>query len=225
VAGGLKEAGTEEREETKQPKPPWPADTMWSGLMRELGRVLQEEIERRLAVFISPQNWLRFRHGDRWNIRRADASEDTGEFQTLQTLLPMSHEDVVRNDLDTLAETMATQANLLAQQNAGLILKRADEAVEDTGNEVSFEEAGSFAEGYLEMLRKSMFSADSEGRVSPPNMLVSEESGPEIEHRRAEQGAAFKLHEQEIMHQKAAEALRRERERLSKYEGFDDVDG
>lgn len=197
---------------------------MSSGLMRELGRVLQDEIERRLAIFIRPENMLRFHHGHMWSIRQVDASEDAGEFRRLQTLIPMSHEDVVRNDLGKLAEAMNAQADALAQQNAALILGKTEEAVEATGNEVSFEEAGSFAEGYLETLQWSMFSANEEGEVTPPNIYAHPETGAEIERRFAEQGPAFKSRVEEIMHEKAAEAIRRERERLSRYEGFDEAD-
>ncbi len=167
---------------------------------------------------------LRFRHGHMWSIRRADASEDAGEFRRLQTLLPMHHEDIVRNNIGKLAEAMHAQAEELAQQNVALILEKTDEAVESTGNKVSFKEAGSFAEGYLETMRKSMFFADEEGTVTPPSIYAGEKDGAEIERRRAEQGPLFKLREQEIMHEKAAEALKRERERLSRYEGFDETE-
>lgn len=104
--------------------------------MRELGRALQEQVEGSLAIFMRPENMLRFKHGHRWSIRRVDASEDAGEFRSLQSLLPMSHEDVMRNDLGKLAQAMQSQAEALAQQSVDLILERVDEAVEQTGNKV-----------------------------------------------------------------------------------------
>lgn len=209
---------------TTRPSLPWPAQAMSSGLMRELGRILQDEIEDRRAIFVHSENTLRFHHGHMWNIRRADASEDSSEFRTLQSLLPMSYEDVMCNDLGKLAEAINAQAEALAQQEAALMFEKTDEAVQATGNQVSFEETGSFAEGYLEMLRRSMFFANEEGAVTPPNIYANPETGAEIESRRDQQGPIFKLHEQEIMHEKAAEAIRRERERLARYEGFDESD-
>lgn len=203
---------------------PWPAHTMSSGLMLELGRVLQEQVEGRLAIFIRPENMLRFKHGHRWSIRRVDASEDTGDFKELQSLLPMSHEHVVGNNLGELVEAMYEQSEALAQQSVSLILERAEEAVEQTGNTVSFGDAGSFANGYLETLRRSKFFSDQQGQVTPPTLYTGEDLGAEIERRVAEQGPAFRLRVEEIMHEKAAEAVKEERERLSRYEGFDEDD-
>ena len=183
---------------------PWPAHTMSSGLMREFGRALQELVEARLAIFIRPENMLRFKHGDRWSIRRVDTSEDAGEFRILQSLLPMSHEDVVANDLGKLAEAMRSQTETLAQQSVDLIRERVEEAVEQTGNQVSFEDAGSFADDYLRVLRMSIFSSDQQGQVTPPSLYAGEELGAEIERRLEEQGPAFRLRVQEITHEKAA---------------------
>jgi hypothetical protein len=72
--------------------------------MREFARALQDEVDRRMEAFISPQNMLRFRHGDRWSITRIDASEDAGAFHELQTLVPMDKNDVVNNSLGKLVE-------------------------------------------------------------------------------------------------------------------------
>lgn len=204
---------------------PWPAHTMSSGLMREFGRALQELVEARLAIFMRPENMLRFKHGHMWSIRRVDASEDAGEVRSLQSLLPMSHEDIVVNDLNKLTEAMRSQAEALAQQSVDLIRERVEEAVEQTGNQVSFGDAGSFTEGYLRTLRMSTFSSDQHGQVTPPSLYAGEELGAEIERRLAQQGPAFRLRVQEISHEKAAEAVREERERLSRYEGFDEAEG
>lgn len=200
----------------------WPARKISESLMRDFGRALQEEVERRLETFISPQNQLRFRHGDRWSIRRTDDSEDAGSFQRIQSLLPMSYGDVVHNDLPKLADTMNAQAEALTQQSIDLLMNKVDEAVKATGNEVSFDEAGSFAEGYIETISRAKFSVNNEGDVTPPNLYAGPELGAEIERRVAEQGRAFKLRVQEILATKASEAAREERQRLSNYEGFEE---
>lgn len=218
-----KEAKTEEQEQTTHRSLPWPAEAMSAGLMRELGRALQEVVEARLAIFISPQNWLRLRHGDRWSMRRADASEDADQFRTLQTLLPMDKDDILQNDLGKLAAAMNEQAENLAQQNVDLILEKVDEAVKHTGNEISIDETRPFAEWYLDMLQRSTFYSDSEGEVTPPPILTGDlQFKAEVERRFAEQGQKFKLRVKEMMLSKAAEAVERERQRLSRYEGFEE---
>lgn len=218
-----KEAKTEEQEQTMRRALPWPAEAMSAGLMRELGRALQEAIEARLEIFIAPQNWLQFRHGHRWSIRRADATEDADQFRTIQTLLPMDKDDVLRNDLGKLAAAINEQAENLTQQNVDLLLEKVDEAVKLTGNEVSIDETRPFAEWYIDMLRRSTFYSDSEGKVTPPPILTGDpQFKADVERRFAEQGQEFKLRVEEMMLSKAAEAVERERQRLSRYEGFEE---
>jgi hypothetical protein len=83
---------------------PFSARRLSADLMREFARALQNEVDRRMEAFISPQKMLRFRHGDRWSITRIDASEDAGAFHELQTLVPMDKNDVVNNSLSKLVE-------------------------------------------------------------------------------------------------------------------------
>jgi hypothetical protein len=218
-----KGAKTEEQEQTTRRSLPWPADAMSAGLMRELGRALQDVVEAQLEIFISPQNWLRLRHGDRWSMRRADASEDSDQFRTIQTLLPMEKDDVLQNSLGKLAAAMSEQAAKLTQQNVDLLLEKVDEAVKLTGNEVSIDETRPFAEWYLDMLQRSTFYSDSEGQVTPPPILTGDlQFKAEVERQFAEQDQKFKLRVREMMLSKSAEAVERERRRLSRYEGFEE---
>lgn len=222
---GSEEAKTEEQEQTTRRELPWPAEAMSLGLMRELGRALQEVIEARLAIFIAPKNWLRFRHGHRWSIRRADSSEETDQFRTIQTLLPMDKDDVLQNDLGKLAAAMNEQAENLTQQNVDLLLEKVDEAVKLTGNEVSIDETRPFAEWYLDILQRSTFYSDSAGEVTPPPILTGDlQFKAEVERRFVEQSQDFKLRVREMMLSKSAEAVERERQRLSRYEGFEEVE-
>jgi hypothetical protein len=198
----------------------WPAERMSKDLMQQFSMMLQDEIESRLTQFIPPENQLRFRHGDRWHIHRADASEDAGMFKHLQSRHLVSDDDVVRNDLTKMAITIEEQATALTQQSVDLLLEKIDEAVTATGNVVPFAGSSSFASDYLEVLSRSRASVNNQGEVSPPNLYANQEMGAEIERRVAEQGRGFKLQVQEIMATKAAEAAKEERQRLSKYEGF-----
>jgi hypothetical protein len=196
---------------------------MSAGLMQEFSRALQAAVDQqRQGTGLG--NTLSVRHGDVFSVGRADVLE---EFRTLETMVPMDKEDVLRNDLGELMEAMVTQTKGFVEQTEALMREMFDEAVESTGNKVTFPKDESPVEAYLEALRMGDFTVVGEGQVIPP-LIYFDDPADEVELMRrlaAEmRKPEYRVRVQEIFREKSAEAIRKEHERLSKYEGFGEAE-
>lgn len=173
-----------------------------------------------MARFIPPENVLRYRHGEAWSIRRADASTDVGRFKTVDVLQLVHHEDFVNNDLRKLLEIFQEYIQEFTRKNEELVVETTMTAAESAGNEVSASGPGSWAEAFLQSLEKIKLSADRHGNVNMPQILVHPETGEEMRAELESQGPSYERRVEAILREKAEEARREELARLSNYEGF-----
>jgi hypothetical protein len=203
-------------------KIPFPAGEDSEEFTRSLAESTQAIVDQNRARFIPPENILRFRHGEGWNIRRADSSEDVGSFKEIEVLQSIGKNRIMSNDLSALLEFVRAMVKELSERDERLMIETITRAAEQSGNEVSAPEVGSPAESFLEALKSIKFSADKEGNVSLPQLILT----PEIERKMREdprgQGPAFDLEVKAVQLEKSAEAVREELNRLSSYEGFDE---
>ena len=72
----------------------------------------------------------------------------------------------------------------------------------------------------MEALKGVKFSADKEGNVSKPQLILSPETEKEMRDDPRGQGPAFDLEVKAVTLEKEAEAVREELHRLSRYESF-----
>jgi hypothetical protein len=95
---------TAEERSTVDRKIPFPASEASEAFTRSLAETTQSAVDENRARFIPPENVLHFRHGEGWNIRRADASEDVGSFKEIEVLQTTCKDRILSNDLDALLE-------------------------------------------------------------------------------------------------------------------------
>jgi hypothetical protein len=199
---------------------PFPASEASEAFTRSLAEMAQAIVDQNRARFVSPENVLRFRHGEGWNIRRADASEDVGSFKKIEVLKLIGRDRIVSNDLDALLAFVRETAKEFSEHDERLMIETVSQAAEQSGNEVS--ETGSPARSFLEALKSLTFSADKEGNVSLPQLVISPEGEKMLRADAEGQGPAYDLEVKAVQLEKAAEAVREELNRLSHYEGFDE---
>ena len=213
-------AVTAEQGSVADRKIPFPASEASEGFTRSLEELTQALVDQNRARFIPPENILRFRHGEGWNIRRADASEDVGSFKEIEVLQSIGKDRIISNDLTALLEFVRATVKELSERNERLIIETIAQAAEQSGNEVPASEVGSPAESYLEALKRIKFSADREGNVNMPQLMLPPEDEKKLQEDPRGQGPAFDLEVEAVKLEKGAEAVREELNRLSRYEGF-----
>jgi hypothetical protein len=192
-------------------------------LMRELSRMLQgaEDAQRQgTGMGIT----FDIRHGDTFGLGGLDAQE---KFRTFKSFHLMEKEAILRNDLGKLRESMDTQAKDFAEQTEAMMRETYDKAVETTGNKVTFPKEGSLSDAYLEALRTGEFTVVGEGQAIPPVIYFDDPAQQaefdqklEEEMRKPE----FRVRLEEVLREGVAKAIRKERERLSRYEGAGEAD-
>jgi hypothetical protein len=196
-------------------------------LVRELSRMLQgAEDAQRQATGMGIT--FDIRHGDTFGLGGLDAQE---KFRTFKSFHLMEKEAILeailRNDLGKLRESMDTQAKDFAEQTEALMRETYDKAVETTGNKVTFPKEGSLSDAYLEALRTAEFTVVGEGQVIPPVIYVDDPAQQaEYDQRLKEEmrKPEFRVRLEEVRREGVAKAIRKERERLSRYEGAGETD-
>jgi hypothetical protein len=198
---------------------PLPAKKAGEAFMRSVSRLVQEAVERNVTRFVPPENVLRFAHGHSWNIGRSGLTTDSGGFETIRADLLVDKERVRSNDLGYLLEIVAQQAATFTEGSEQMLVGKADQAAEEAGNVLSSSE-GSFPESFLEALKSVKFSANADGTVNRPSVLIHPDVAAKLEEELESRGPAYRLEVEAVKLEKSAEAVREELARLSKYEGF-----
>jgi hypothetical protein len=192
-------------------------------LVRELSRMLQaaEDAQRQgtgMGITLS------IRHGDTFGLGGLDAQE---KFRTFESFHLMEKEAILRNDLGKLRESMVTQSKDFAEQTEAMMRETYDKAVETTGNKVTFPKEGSLSDAYLEAMRTGEFTVVGEGQAIPPVIYFDDPAQQaEFDQKLKEEMTKpeFRVRLEEVFQEGVAKAIRKERERLSKYEGAGEAD-
>lgn len=192
---------------------PRPAAKRAAQFQRAVTQILREQIRQGLDHLIAHQNSLHLRHGRGWVSPRAD---DT-QFRRSEVSTETSFAEVLSNDVTALPRFIDTVTEGLVKEMSTDIYSTVSRAAESVGNVVSRRAAGSDAEAFLEMIRKTEFGVDSEGRVTMPALHASPEEAERIIANLNAQGQDFHREFEQLKQQKAAAALQRERERRGRY--------
>jgi hypothetical protein len=202
------------------PKPranvPRPDTRRATQFQRAVNRILSDQIRQGLEHLVAPQNSLHLRHGRGWVSPRAE--EDT-QFQRSEASTETSFAQIVTNDVSVLPRFIDELASGLVKEMSTVIYSTVSRAAESVGNVVSRQEAGSDAAAFLEMIRRTEFGVDSEGRVTMPSFHGSPDEVERMTAALEAQGPEFHRELEELKQQKAAAALQRESERRARYKG------
>lgn len=205
-------------DESTRPRVPYPAGRAGADFTQGVMDHIQRMVEANMARFIPPENVLRYRHGEGWSIGRADTSTDVGQFKKMDVVQSVHAEDFLNNNLGKLLEIFQEYIREFTEKNEKMVVETTAAAAESAGNEVSG--TGAWAEAFLESLEKIKLSADKHGNVNMPQILVSPETGEEMRAELESQGPAYERRVEAILREKADEARREERARLSNYQGI-----
>ncbi|MDO8837911.1 MAG: hypothetical protein Q7V31_03210 [Parvibaculum sp.] len=132
--------------------------------------VIIEELQKQhVRQTLPPENSHSYTHGQTWTSR-ANPEVREGGFQTHAVEWTNSFDEIVANDLSLILRFVEHVAAELNKQFSEMIYSSINKVCEETGNVVSSADAGSFAAGFLEMMRKIEFGVDRQGRVTLPEV-------------------------------------------------------
>jgi len=189
----------------------------------EFDRACNEDLATKLKeqtrLVISGENALGFSHGTKWRTRTAENNgvADDGKMQLHSSEVAIPFQEVVDNDLSSLARYQNTIISGMMQGFMNSLYQTISATTEKTGNVVDAKGGGFKAEQFVEMLEKIEFGVDKEGSVSMPEMHVGPGMAERMLQELYSQGSKFEEHVQGIIKRKSEAALAREEKRKSKF--------
>jgi len=163
---------------------------------------------------IPEQNVFHYTHGRTWDHPQ---SSGEGEMQTLSAEMEVGFADLMGGRLEAFPETVEHVSEQMRSHFFRMMYDTISEGAAKVGNVVSALDAGSFAAGFMEALRKIEFGVDRDGNVRMPEFHV----GPNVAERfMAElesQPPEFKAEVERLKQEKFEAALKREQERKNRF--------
>lgn len=163
---------------------------------------------------IPEHNEFRYAHGRGWGH---PGTPGEGEMQTLSAKMEVGFADLMQGRLEVLPETVQHVAGQMKEHFLRMMYEKVAEGAEQVGNVVSAQDAGSFAAGFMEALRKIEFGVDRNGNVSMPEFHVGPGMADKLIAELEAQPPEFRAAIERLKQEKTDEALRRERERKARF--------
>lgn len=202
---------------------PFPATSASQKFIEQMSAALRALVEDQRGGMIPKENTETFYHGRSFVYQQTDLTSHEGGFEQRSAGGELELESIITGDLQALPNFMEILATNFTRQMTQLLLQRAGEAAESVGNTVDAKQHRSIADAYLEMFRKVEFGVDKEGNVSRPELVLHPDTARRLQEELSKQGPEFRQAIQMLTDQKVADALRRERERLSKFKSIGEV--
>lgn len=195
---------------------PFPEHSANQSFSRSYNDLLRDLLRRVVDKHVPPENMHTFYHGTGWTHKRSDGKTVTGDVKphTAETQLPFSR--IVEGDLSAVAE----QARSVLVQMEAAFMKNLYEtvgaAVEEVGNVVDAKGKPP-AEAFIEMLTKIEFGVDRAGKVTRPEIRMHPDASPGFMKALTHAGPEFEAKVGQLISQKEADALAREKERKERF--------
>jgi hypothetical protein len=189
----------------------------------EAQREFTELVARRFAKirddYISPDNMLRYRHGEGWQTNYPTSIENEGKFKEFSAETNLKYEDVVNHAVPVISDTLQELVKEFKGQFVTSLFDLVSETTERTGNVVSAAQAGSNAQAFLQALEAVEFGVDRDGNVTKPNIHVGANQAKKLIQDLESEGQEFSDKVERVAAEKTEAALLREAERKAKFVG------
>lgn len=184
---------------------------------KSVNSFISDTCDKKMSLVLSPENKYTVHHGTSFNSIDNTESELTKHSVTLE----YKFEDVRNYNIEQLYKFIHDLSEEMSSQMTKSIYETLGASCDKIGNTIDATQMSlSNAEAFLEMLKKIEFGVDKHGNVTMPQLHLhpsqSEkfvkdiESQPQEYHRKVE----------EIKQKKYAQAIQKEKQRLSKFEGI-----
>lgn len=196
---------------------PFPVIAASQSFSEQMNLTMRARVDELMGGMIPKENTETFYHGRTFVYRQEDLSskESTLETRTIEHELKL--ESILSSNLHALPDFLETLTTNFVRQMKRLLFQKAGEAAESVGNTVDARQHSSIADAYLEMFRRVEFGVDKQGNISLPELVLHPSTAQRLQEELSRQGPDFRQAIQNLTNQKIADALSRERERLSKF--------
>lgn len=201
----------------KERSPPFPFAQEIEECYGTINKMISRELRELSCSVLSTNNMLAFSHGKIWKNSWPSAPDDQGEMEdhSVEAIIPV--EDIVRNDLQLIDRFVNRFVRGINDQFMQNMYSKISDTADKAGNVVSGKDYESFAETFLESIKRLEFSVGDDGEVSLPQLHVTPELFEKMRKDLLGQGSEFESEVAKITSEKIQAAKDREAERLEKF--------
>ncbi len=196
---------------------PFPAIAAGQSFIEQMNATMRARVDELMSGMIPKENTEVFYHGRTFVYRQEDLSSHESTMETHAAENELELESILGGELRALPNFLDTITTNFVRQLKQKLFQKVGEAASSVGNTVDARQHTSIAEAYLEMFRKVEFGVDRQGNVSSPELVLHPNTAHRLQEELSKQGPDFRQAIQNLTNQKIADALARERERLSKF--------
>lgn len=188
---------------------------------RELVLFLIRELDARRTKHIPAENLLVFQHGRGWNFQRQEKdgyNPRSGQMELKSSTTTIDMRRLLANDVTLISDFIQKMAGAMEEQFVSGLVSEMCSVAEETGNTISIPKTGITGEAFLEMIRRTEVLVGSDGKASRPSLFLPPETIDKMVHDLEQLGPEFKAKVDALWIEKEKEALKREEERLARFD-------
>lgn len=182
-------------------------------------KLARDSHRNQISQYVSNENVQSLHHGRGWLSVRDDGTEETtlGE---AGVELKIDYKSIVSNDIQALFKFISDFVEGFTSQIIAKMFATISDACDKSGNVVKQSDHASKAEAFLATLKKIEFSVNEDGLVELPQLHVPPDGAKALFDELNSQGEEFINEVERIKKEKTADAIEKEKVRLSKYKAI-----
>ena len=160
-------------------------------------------------------------HGHKWTFQQKNEngfSHETSEFQKKSSTIEISNSKLIENDITSLDAFIKELSTDMHEKFMESLIREMNAVTERTGRVTNISKDESLAEGILNSLADLEHSVDAQGNITGPTLMLNTETYQRLQLELMGRATEFEEKAKIIKEQAQHDALKREKERLSKFE-------
>jgi hypothetical protein len=202
-------------------KLPFAAEKDHAAFQREVILTLMEEINARRTKDIPVSNRYVFQHGRKWDFQQQSKEgfrPKSGELELAGTTTSIELRRILANDVTLIHEFIEKMSAGIDERMQRTLFAEMASAAEQSGNSFTIPKDGITGELFLELIRSTEVHVGEDGKVSRPSLFLHPDMYEKVVAPLEKLGPEFKAKADALWLEKEQEALKREQERVSKFE-------
>jgi len=184
---------------------------------KSIDRFISDMCDQKMLLVSSPENRYTVHHGTSFNSIDNTESELTKHSVTLE----YKFEDIRNYNIEQFYKFIHDLSEEMSSQMTKSIYETLGASCDKIGNTIDAMQMNlSNAEAFLEMLKKIEFGVDKYGNVIMPQLHLHPNQSEKFVKDIESQTQEYHRKVEEIKQEKCAQAIEKEKQRLSKFEGI-----
>lgn len=184
---------------------------------KSLNDFIVEENNKKMSAYLSEENMYTLHHGSSFG----SSGDNESKLKEHAINIEFEYNDVRLYKIEQFYMFITNFIDQMSSQMTKTLYQTISDTCEKTGNIIDAkQDAMSFPDMFLEMIKKVEFSIDKNGKVVIPEVHLHPSNAKKIMAEIESQGEEYSNLIEKIKKEKSEQAIKKENERLLKFEGI-----